>query len=282
MEESAIKIVLAVLLLAVGTYYSLQLGKQFKPKATLVKGQYKKFPLIRKTILSHNSAVYRFKLPTEDSILGLPVGQHITVKAVINEKTIIRSYTPTSLDTDSRGFFELLIKSYENGNMSKNFAELELNDTIELSGPKGFYNYSPNCRKELGMVAGGSGITPMYQIIKAIAQNPNDKTKVSLIYGNVAEKEILLKKQLDDLVATKPEQFRVYYVVDNPSEDWTGGVGYITADVMKEYLPAPGHGVQLLVCGPLPMVSSVKRCAVALGFAKAKPVPKMEDEVFVF
>ena len=37
----------------------------------------------------------------------------------------------------------------------------------------------------VGLVAGGTGITPMYQLIKAIFKNPNDKTKVSLVYGNV-------------------------------------------------------------------------------------------------
>jgi cytochrome-b5 reductase len=37
----------------------------------------------------------------------------------------------------------------------------------------------------VGLIAGGTGITPMYQLIKAIFKNPNDKTKVSLVYGNV-------------------------------------------------------------------------------------------------
>jgi cytochrome-b5 reductase len=37
----------------------------------------------------------------------------------------------------------------------------------------------------IGMVAGGTGIAPMYQLIKAIFKNPNDKTKVTLVYGNV-------------------------------------------------------------------------------------------------
>jgi NAD(P)H-flavin reductase len=35
------------------------------------------------------------------------------------------------------------------------------------------------------MVAGGTGITPMYQLIRAIFNNPNEKTKVTLVYGNV-------------------------------------------------------------------------------------------------
>lgn len=52
---------------------------------------------------------YRFALPRKDDILGLPIGQHISVMAEINGKEISRSYTPTSSDEDL-GHFDLLIK----------------------------------------------------------------------------------------------------------------------------------------------------------------------------
>jgi ferredoxin-NADP reductase len=52
---------------------------------------------------------YRFALPRPDDVLGLPIGQHISVSAEINGKEIMRSYTPTSSD-DDLGHFDLLIK----------------------------------------------------------------------------------------------------------------------------------------------------------------------------
>lgn len=52
---------------------------------------------------------YRFALPTPESTLGLPIGQHISVQAEIGGKQIMRSYTPTSSD-DDKGHFDLLIK----------------------------------------------------------------------------------------------------------------------------------------------------------------------------
>jgi len=52
---------------------------------------------------------YRFKLPHRDDVLGLPIGQHISVSAEINGKNIIRNYTPISLE-DDRGYFEVIIK----------------------------------------------------------------------------------------------------------------------------------------------------------------------------
>ena len=52
---------------------------------------------------------YRFALPRADDVLGLPIGQHVSVSAEINGKDIMRSYTPTSSD-DDLGHFDLLIK----------------------------------------------------------------------------------------------------------------------------------------------------------------------------
>jgi hypothetical protein len=52
---------------------------------------------------------YRFGLPLPDDILGVPIGQHITVAAEINGKTLSRSYTPTSSDDDP-GHFDLVVK----------------------------------------------------------------------------------------------------------------------------------------------------------------------------
>jgi hypothetical protein len=56
---------------------------------------------------------YRFGLPNKDDVLGLPIGQHISIMAEINGKQISRSYTPTSLDED-KGHFDLLIKVNQN------------------------------------------------------------------------------------------------------------------------------------------------------------------------
>lgn len=52
---------------------------------------------------------YRFALPHPEDVLGLPIGQHISIQAEINGKQIMRSYTPTSSD-DDLGHFDLLIK----------------------------------------------------------------------------------------------------------------------------------------------------------------------------
>lgn len=180
-----------------------------------------------------DSSSYRFSLPRPTDILGLPIGQHISLGANIEGKDILRSYTPISSDVNP-GYFDLLIKSYPTGNISKHVGSLRIGETIKVKGPKGAMVYTPNMVKRFGMIAGGTGITPMLQIIRAIVRGRaiGDKTEVDLIFANVNPEDILLKDDLNALVKEDPG-FRIYYVLNNPPEGWNGGVGFVTAEMIK-------------------------------------------------
>ena len=228
-------------------------------------------------------AIYRFGLPSESSILGLPIGQHISLAATPKgaEKEVVRSYTPISSDED-KGYVDFMIKSYPQGNISAHMTTLKLGDTMKMRGPKGAMVYTPNMVKRIGMIAGGTGITPMLQVIRAINRGrPLDTTKVDLIFANVNPDDILLKDEIDE-VAAKDPNFNVYYVLNNPPPKWDGGQGFVTADMIKQKLPAPGPDVKIFICGPPPMVSALKKATESLGYQKARPVSKLEDQVFCF
>ncbi|TPX60356.1 hypothetical protein PhCBS80983_g01841 [Powellomyces hirtus] len=256
-------------------------GAKDKKIPVLSKTEWKKFPLKEKIIISHNTAIYRFALPTPDSVLGLPTGQHISISAEINGKEITRSYTPTSSD-EEKGHFDLLIKSYELGNISKLFSQLQIGDEIRVKGPKGQFMYETNCLREIGMIAGGTGITPMLQIIKAVLRNPADKTKLSLLFANVAAEDILLRDELETLAERHPEQFKLYHVLNNPPTGWTGGVGFVSKDMIAERCPAPADDIKILLCGPPPMVKAMSAITEDLGFPKSNIISKMPDMVFKF
>ncbi|KAL2213642.1 nitrate reductase [Sarocladium strictum] len=269
--------------LAFGTYnfFQFQIKKVLKPDV------FQDFELEEKTIVSHNVAIYRFKLPTPKSILGLPIGQHISIGAVLPQEDgkvqeIVRSYTPISGDHQP-GHFDLLIKSYPQGNISKLMASLIVGQTIRVKGPKGAFVYEPNMVRHFGMIAGGTGITPMLQIIRAVVRGraAGDKTEVDLIFANVSAQDILLKEDLDAL-AKEDDKIRIHYVLDNPPENWTGGVGYVTSDMITQWLPKPADDIKILICGPPPMVRGLKKTTESLGYNKSRPVSKLQDQVFAF
>lgn len=83
------------------------------------------------------------------------------------------------------------------------------------------------------MIAGGTGITPMLQIIRAVIRGrpTGDKTEIDLIFANVNQEDILLKEDLDQL-AKEDKAFRVHYVLNNPPEGWDGGVGFVTPEMI--------------------------------------------------
>lgn len=200
--------------------------------------QFQNFVLKEKIIVTHNSAIYRFALPRPTDVLGLPIGQHISLAATPEgqEKEIMRSYTPISSD-EEQGYFDLLVKSYPQGNISRHLATLRVGDTMKVRGPKGAMIYTPNMCRHIGMIAGGTGIAPMLQIIKAIIKERprnggNDVTKIDLIFANVNAEDILLKDDLDAL-AEEDDDFNVYYVLNEPPEGWTGGVGFVTPEMLK-------------------------------------------------
>ncbi|KZT74688.1 NADH-cytochrome b5 reductase [Daedalea quercina L-15889] len=275
---------LALLLAAVTSFWVYKkFGAAQKKKPVLDPSQWQEFPLRQKIQISPNTAIYRFALPQPDDILGLPIGQHISVSAEINGKDIMRSYTPTSSD-DDLGHFDLLIKSYEKGNISRYVSLLKIGDKIRVKGPKGQFTYKPSTWRVLGMIAGGTGITPMLQVVRAALKNPSDHTVLNLIYANVNYEDILLKKELDELAAKHPNRFKVFYVLNNPPEGWTGGVGFVSKDQVENWMPAPNphNDIKIMMCGPPPMMTAMKKHLAELNYPAPRTVSKLEDQVFVF
>lgn len=131
---------------------------------------------------------YRFGLNDEDS-LGLGVCQHVSLAAMINGKRVMRTYTPISLNHE-RGYFELVIKKYPNGLLTTFLDNLAIGEMIMARGPRGEFVYRRGLTPHLVMIAGGSGITPMYQAIKSSLLDASDTTTLRLIYANEEEDDI--------------------------------------------------------------------------------------------
>ncbi|XP_062175340.1 NADH--cytochrome b5 reductase 1-like [Alnus glutinosa] len=224
------------------------------------------FKLVKKTQLSHDTAKFRFALPTASSVLGLPVGQHVLCRGKDSKgEEVIAPYTPITLDSDV-GYFEFVVKMYPEGKMSHHFREMQEGDCLPVKGPQGHFKYKPGQARAFGMLAGGSGITPMFQLIQAILKNPKDKTNVHLIYANVTADDILLKEELDAFASKFPSRFKVYYVLNQPPVPWNGGTGFVSKEMIQTHCPAPAKDIQILRCGPPAMNKAMAAHLNALGY----------------
>ncbi|XP_064156236.1 NADH-cytochrome b5 reductase 1-like isoform X4 [Anguilla rostrata] len=183
--------------------------KKKRSPITLLDPSFKyQLRLIDKEVLSHDTRRFRFALPSPQHILGLPVGKHVYLSARIDGDIVVRPYTPVSSD-DDKGFVDIVVKIYfrdvhpkfpEGGKMSQYLESLQVGETVDFRGPGGLLEYlghgqfsvQPDKKsagemkmaKSLGLIAGGTGITPMLQLVRAIIKNPTDKTCCSLLFAN--------------------------------------------------------------------------------------------------
>jgi len=259
----------------------LLLDKDKKKKIVTLEDPNKKYPLRlkEKKVLSHDTRLFRFELPSEEHCLGLPNGQHVYLSARVGGSLVVRPYTPTSCD-DNLGYMDLVIKVYhanvhpkfpEGGKMTQHLESLQLGDTIDVRGPSGLlvYNGRGNfsikedkksepkmvLAKQVSMIAGGTGITPMLQLVRAVFRDPADTTSLALLFANQTEDDILLRRELEQVRDENPDRFKLWYTVDRAKDGWEYSTGFVNADMIEKALHPPGPDNLVLLCGPPPMVN---------------------------
>ncbi|XP_028843610.1 NADH-cytochrome b5 reductase 2 [Denticeps clupeoides] len=275
-----VPVLIAVLVVAV-TLIALvfKAGGQNSAPKTLQDSSVKySLALIEKQDITHDTKRFRFGLPSPLHILGLPVGQHVYLSAKVNGNLVIRAYTPVSSDED-KGHVDLVVKVYfknthpaypEGGKMSQYLNSMNIGDTIDFRGPNGLLVYQghgsfsirpdkksePEVRtfKHIAMIAGGTGITPMLQLIQRITSDSTDDTKCFLLFANQTEKDILLRDELEKALKNHPDKLKLWYTLDKPSQGWAYSKGFVDADMIKSHLPAPSSDVLVVMCGPAPMI----------------------------
>jgi NAD(P)H-flavin reductase len=216
-----------------------------------------------KAQIAKNSYVLRFLLPDNNATLGLKTCQHIMLESAIpglGGKTIAKPFQPIS-DVNDKGFLDIMVKLYpriegnrEYGAFSNHLLSLEEGQVINLFGPFGNilyhgkgefeYNQIKQRYKKLGLIAGGSGITPMFQLINKILGTKGDKTALSLIYATRHADELCFA---DDLVKYDIKgRLHFYPVCDYVEIDkWKYGQGLIQPYMIDNLMPSP-KGIGLI------------------------------------
>ncbi|KAI1448909.1 ferredoxin reductase-like protein [Annulohypoxylon stygium] len=207
--------------------------------------------------VNHNTKRLRFKLPEPDTVSGLTLTSALLTfswpKGCM--LPVLRPYTPIN-DLDEPGVLEFLVKRYPNGKQSTHIHSLKPGDSLRFVTRLPGYNWKPNKHSEIMLIAGGAGITPAYQLIQGILQNPDDQTKITLVFGVNTDADLLLKKQFDDYKTRFPSRFQAVYTVSHPTDDSPFRKGYVSKDLLKEVGPR-SEDCKVFVCGPPPMEESL-------------------------
>ncbi|PHJ19405.1 nadh-cytochrome b5 reductase 1 [Cystoisospora suis] len=300
----AVAALVTALFLILNRMRSLKMACSAKSVPPFLDKQRKQMQLVEKLRVSPNTHKFRFRLEHPGQILGLPVGKHLKVFAPAPKPSvqgqwngvedgeaqypeIERKYTPVS-GNELKGYVELVVKVYrrgeqkqfpDGGKMSQYLDSLKIGDNVDVMGPCGLIQYLGNGqflfnrrtvrKKHVGMLAGGTGITPMFQLSCAILRNAGcDTTQVSLLFANRTEEDILLRDELEEMKEAYPDQFRVEFTVDTPSSTWRSYKGFIDTEMIRATMPPPSPDTVILLCGAPPMLASCRRNLLQLGYAK--------------
>jgi len=163
-------------------------------------------------------------------------GQFIGLKMEVNGQDEERSYSLSSSSIDEG--LCITVKKVEGGKVSAHIVDvLQEGDELLCAPPEGRFTITadPSKRRKHFFIAAGSGITPIYSLIRYIL-NFEPKSEVYLLYGNRTEEDVIFNAQLQTLEeqfrgqffvkhvfsAKKPSRWKIFSISDD--EDWTGRI----------------------------------------------------------
>jgi ring-1,2-phenylacetyl-CoA epoxidase subunit PaaE len=198
-------------------------------------------------------------------------GQHLTLRTVINDEDVRRSYSICSAVQDDE--LRVAIKRCPGGAFSTWANDtLKAGAQIEVMPPMGHFNVplSSEHRKQYLAFAAGSGVTPMLSIVKTTLK-AEPHSSFTLVYGNRASSTVIFKEELAELKDQYLGRLNVVYVMSREQQDIELFNGRITKEKCAEWFR---HWIRLddfdqaFICGPEEMMHQVSEALQEHGMPK--------------
>ncbi|KAG8341442.1 Oxidoreductase FAD binding domain [Trypanosoma vivax] len=228
--------------------------------------RYKPYTLGQVIPITHDTALFRFLLEEDEEFNLKPCStlQACYKYGVQPVDQCHRFYTPVT-PNHTKGYFDIIVKRKQGGLMTDHLFGMHVGDKLLFRSVAFKVQYRPNKWKHVGMIAGGTGFTPMLQIIRhSLTETWDsgvvDKTKLSFLFCNRTERHILLKGYFDDLAKNYSERFRLFYAVDQAVDpvSWPHHVGHVTKELVRRTMPAPDEDKKIImICGPDGLLSHI-------------------------
>ncbi|CRK14804.1 hypothetical protein BN1708_011265 [Verticillium longisporum] len=202
-------------------------------------------PLESSEVVNHNTKRLRFRLPDENAVSGLALTSAVLTMSWPKGRwlPVARPYTPISPS---------------DGKQSAHLHSLTPGETLlfaaALKGPA----WKPNDVPHVTLIAGGAGITPIYQLAQGILRNSEDKTKITLVFGINTDADALLKTEFDAFEKEFPGRFKAIYTVSRPEAGSLLRQGHVTKALLEKVAPNPTkQETKVFVCGPPAMEATL-------------------------
>lgn len=215
-----------------------------------------------------------FEIPEElsDNYNFLP-GQYLTLETTVNGEDLRRSYSLCSSPAD--GELRVAIKTVESGKFSS-WAnnELSVGDYMKVMTPEGRFTLEidPSKKRNFVAFAAGSGITPVYSIMKSVLELEPEST-FTLFYGNKTAKTVIFRDKIDGLKSLHMNRLEVHHILSREDQ----GTDYLKGRIDDTKCASfsgkffdPTDTDAFFLCGPEAMINTVSESLQTLGVDKSK------------
>lgn len=207
---------------------------------------------------THDVKTFRFDL--KDNPIDFKPGQFITIfidLEVNGEK--VKQSRPFSISSspNNKDFIEISVKVYPDSVGAKAIHNLKEGALVTIIGPSGNFTFEESMGKNLVLLAGGNGVTPLRSITHYVLDNNLD-VDTTLIYSNKTPEDIIFRKEFEDL-AIKHNNFKHVFTITRPEEskgEWHGNIGRINSDLIRNNVTNLNNSI-FFVSGPPEMVGSI-------------------------
>lgn len=152
---------------------------------------------------------------------------------------------------------DFLVKQYPGGKASTHLHSLQPGERLFFVASLSGHQWKANSYPHVMLIAGGAGITPIYQLTQGILNNPEDKTAVTVVFGVNSDRDVLMRREFDEYERKFPGRFKVIYTVSNPVQGSPYQKGYVTKGLLETAMPSQAGDTKVFVCGPPAMEESL-------------------------
>uniref|UniRef100_R4G3M8 NADH-cytochrome b5 reductase n=1 Tax=Rhodnius prolixus TaxID=13249 RepID=R4G3M8_RHOPR len=210
-------------------------------------------------------------------VLPFKAGQYVALRFENASKEPAfetRDYTiVTDKDEQVNGSFQVLIKLYNPSRTSEYIKTLQEGSITYWRGPLGDFEYKPNKYRHVLMICMGTGIAPMYAIIKEILNNESDESVIKMMFGCRNPSEIIFREQLCRLSAHWNFNYICYLSEDYSPKDKKYSETFVHGKISEEHIQSclklSLENLQVLICGTKKFNNEVLSYLITNGVPKA-------------
>ena len=225
-----------------------------------------------KEIIQESKDCKTFVLESADaeSLLYKP-GQFLTFifKTISGEQR--RNYSISSTPALNEPI-TIAVKRIPNGLFSRKLVdEAKKGDLLTTIGASGFFTLPADMSlyRQLFLLAAGSGITPVYSILKT-ALHDFPLLQIVLIYSNRSREETIFYNALRQLESNYPDRLRIEWLFSDAPDRTRSRLGnWLLGELMKKYVNASLSQCLFYLCGPLNYMRTITITLLITGAKRA-------------